>query len=233
MHIALGNRLYSSWSLRPWLVLEAFGIEREETVVAMYKPDTKARMLEFGPTGKVPVIRHDKLVVWDSLAIIEYLADRFPEHAIWPTDSNARAHARCASAEMHSGFMALRGACPMNLTKRFEPKDRGEGVDADVSRIQALWAEARSTYGGPSGDGPFLYGAFSGADAMFAPVVARLDGYSIQVSDEARAYMDAVLKHPAFAHWRELAFQEPWALPHYEEGEKAAEVFYVPDEARS
>ncbi|MEN0087952.1 MAG: glutathione S-transferase family protein [Pseudomonadota bacterium] len=233
MHIALGNRLYSSWSLRPWLVLEAFGIEREETVIAMYKPDTKARMLGFGPTGKVPVIRDGELVVWDSLAIIEYLADRFPDHAIWPEDPNARAHARCASAEMHSGFMALRGACPMNLTKRFEPKDRGEGVDADVARIEALWAEARATHGEPSGDGPFLYGAFSGADAMFAPVVARLDGYNIPVSVEARTYMDSVLSHPAFVRWRELAEQEPWALPHYEEGETTAEVLYVPDEAQA
>ncbi|MEM1364351.1 MAG: glutathione S-transferase, partial [Pseudomonadota bacterium] len=147
MQIALGNRLYSSWSLRPWLVLEAFGIAREETMIAMYKPDTKARMLEFGPTGKVPVVRDGGLVVWDSLAIIEYLADRFPEHAIWPGDYNARAHARSAAAEMHSGFMALRGACPMNLTKRFASKDRGEDVDADVERIQELWAEARKAYG--------------------------------------------------------------------------------------
>lgn len=213
-------------------MLEAFGLEREETMIAMYKPDTKARMLSFGPTGKVPVIREGELVVWDSLAIIEFLADRFPEHAIWPSDRDARAHARCASAEMHSGFTALRGACPMNLTKRFEAKDRGEGVDADVARIEALWAEARNTYGKPSGAGPFLYGAFTGADAMFAPVVARLAGYSIEVSAEARAYMDAVLDHPALVRWRELAFQEPWALPHYEEGETAAEVFYVPDEAR-
>ncbi|MEO0637334.1 MAG: glutathione S-transferase family protein [Pseudomonadota bacterium] len=233
MHLAIGNRLYSSWSLRPWLVLEAFGIEREETVIAMYKPDTKERMLSFGPTGKVPVIRDGDLVVWDSLAIIEYLADRFPEHAIWPADASARAHARCASAEMHSGFMALRSACPMNLTKRFEAKDRGDAVDADVARIEAVWAEARKIYGEPSGEGPFLYGAFTGADAMFAPVVARLDGYNIAVSADSRAYMDAVMSHPAFVRWRELAYQEPWNLPHYEEGETPSETLYVPDEARS
>ena len=229
IHLAIGNKLYSSWSLRPWILMRALSIPFSETVIAMYKPDTKARMLAFGPTGKVPVLTDGDMVIWESLAIIEHLAERFPAAGVWPADPAARAHARSACSEMHAGFTGLRSACPMNLTKRFRPKDRGEACAADVARSEALWAEARTRF---SAGGPFLYGAFSAADAMYAPVVTRLDTYRIDVTPLTRAYMDAVLGHPAFRDWLADAHREPWALPHYEEGETADEVRYVPDEAR-
>lgn len=225
MHLTIANKLYSSWSLRPWLVLKAFGIPFEETVIPMYQPDSKARMLAVSPTGKVPLLTDGKIKVWESLAIIEYIAEKFPQAAIWPRDVEARAHGRSAANEMHAGFQALRHACPMNLAKRFAKKDRGPEVAASVARLQALWREARTAFG--SG-GPFLYGGFSAADAMFAPVVTRLDTYQVDVEADTRAYMDAVLSHPAFIAWREAALEEPWHLPHYEEGETAVEIFHRP-----
>lgn len=228
--LAIGNKLYSSWSLRAWILLTAFDIPFEETVIAMYKDDTKARMLAFGPTGKVPVIDDDGVVVWESMAIMHYIADRFADKAIWPVERAARGHAMAAAAEMHASFTAIRSSCPMNLTKRFKPRDRGDRVATDVARLEAVWAEARTRFGA---DGPFLYGAFSAADAMYAPVVTRLDTYQIPVSVQTRAYMDSVLTHPALIAWKQSAFQEPWALAHYEEGETADDVLYVPDEARA
>jgi len=225
MHLTIGNKLYSSWSLRPWMVLRAFDIPFEETVIPLYRPESKARILQVSPSGKVPCLTDGDVRVWESLAIIEYLAEKFPEKAIWPTDPKARAHARAAASEMHAGFQALRSACPMNLGKRFARKDRGAAVAADVARVTALWRKARQSFGG---EGPFLYGAFSAADAMFAPVVTRLDTYQVDVEPDTRAYMDAILSHPAFVAWREAALQEPWSLPHYEEGETPVEVFHRP-----
>lgn len=230
MHLALGNKLYSSWSLRAYLLLKAFEIPFDETVIAMYKPDTKARMLGFGPTGKVPVLTDGEIVVWESLAIVDYVAEKFTEKAIWPESAAARAHARSAAAEMHAGFTGLRGACPMNLTARFEPKDRGAEVSEDVERLEVLWGEALQKFGA---GGRFLYGEFCAADAMFAPVVTRLDTYQLKVSDTVRAYMDAVLSHEAFLSWKAEAFQEPWFLPHYEEGEVVAERYVLPEEGQS
>lgn len=225
MHLTIANKLYSSWSLRPWLVMKAFGIPFEETVIPMYRPDSKARMLAVSPTGKVPCLADGDITVWESLAIIEYLAEKFPDEPIWPRDTKARAHARSAANEMHAGFQALRKACPMNLGKRFAVKDRGPEVAADVARISALWKEARCAFGA---GGPFLYGSFSAADAMFVPVVTRLDTYQIEVDAETRSYMDAVLSHPAFVAWRDAALQEPWHVPHYEEGETPVEIFHRP-----
>jgi len=230
MHLALGNKLYSSWSLRAYILLKAFDIPFEEVVIGMYLPDTKERMLAFGPTGKVPVLTDGDVVVWESLAILEYIADKFPDKAIWPTDNKARAHARAAASEMHAGFMGLRSTCPMNLTALIKPKDRGSEVEADVERLETLWGEARSRFGQ---DGPYLYGEFSGADAMFAPVVTRLDTYQIAVSVEIRGYMDAVLGHPAFLAWKEDAFKEPWFLAHYEDGEEVEARLYMPQEGLS
>ena len=221
LHLVVGNRLYSSWSLRASMLLRAFAIPFRETVIAMYRTDTRERMLAHGPTGKVPVLIDGDITVWESLAIMEYVADRFPDHSIWPADRAARAHARSAASEMHAGFTGLRSACPMNLTKRFECKDRGEDVESDVERLITLWREARERFGA---SGPFLYGAFSAADAMYAPVVTRLDTYSFDMPTDIREYMEAVLAHPAFLSWRDDAFGEEWRLPHYEEGEIVREV---------
>lgn len=225
MHLTIANKLYSSWSLRPWLVMTAFGIPFEETVIPMYQPDSKARMRAASPTGKMPCLVDGDVTVWESMAIIEHIAERFPEKPIWPTDGKARAHARAAANEMHAGFQALRQACPMNLGKRFAKMDRGPAVAADVARLADLWREARGAFGGGK---PFLYDEFCAADAMYAPVVTRLDTYQIDVDAETRAYMNAVLSHPAFVAWRDAALQEPWQIAHYEEGETAVEIFHRP-----
>jgi len=230
LHLVVGNKLYSSWSLRAGMLLRAFDIAHEETVIAMYKDDTRNRMLEHGPTGKVPVIHDGNIKVWESLAIMEYIAGKFPEKAVWPEDIAARAHARSACSEMHAGFMGLRSSCPMNLSANFKPRDRGADVTVDVNRLEELWGEARSRFG--SG-GAFLYGEFCAADAMFAPVVTRLDTYQIAVNSSVRTYMDAVLSHPAFLSWKAEAFQEPWFLPHYEEGEMVNTRFYMPQEGQA
>lgn len=225
MHIVIGNKLYSSWSMRPWLVLAAFDIPFTETVVPLSQPDTSTRIRKFSPSGKVPTLVDGDVTVWETLAIIEYLAEKFPGRSIWPADAKARAHARAVSNEMHAGFQALRQACPMNLAKRFARKDRGDAARADVARVAQIWAEARSRFGA---GGSFLYGAFSAADAMYAPVVTRLDTYQIEVDAPTRAYMDAVLAHPAFVRWRTEALAEPWTIEKYEAGETAVEVFHQP-----
>ena len=213
LHLAIANKRYSSWSMRPWLVLKAFGIAFEETVIPLREPDTASRIAAFSPAGRVPVLVDGDVTVWDSLAIIEYLAERFPSHAIWPADAKARAHARAIAAEMHSGFQSLRSKCSMNLGAVHPPRDRGADVVAETARVEALWAEARTRFGG---GGAFLFGAFSAADAMYAPVVTRFDSYSIPVRPETRAYMETVKAHPAFVEWRAGALAETWRIPDYE-----------------
>lgn len=223
MHLYLANKLYSSWSLRPWILMTALDIPFAETVIPMYFPDSKARMLDVSPTGKMPCLVDGDVRIWESLAIMEYLHERFPNKGVWPTVPAARAHARASANEMHAGFQALRSACPMNLSKRFAPRDLGSDVADNVRRLEGLWADARRRFGA---GGQFLYGAFGAADAMFAPVVTRLDTYQIAVSSETRRYMDAVLAHPAFQKWRTEALQEPWTIDHYEDGWTAVETFH-------
>jgi glutathione S-transferase len=221
IHLALGNKLYSSWSMRPYVLLKALGIPFSETVIPMYREDTKARMLAFSPTGKVPALNHGTITVWESLAIMEYVHDLFPQAGVWPTDRAARAHARSAASEMHAGFQGLRSNCPVNLSRTFALKDYPDQVWADVARIEALWAECRARFGEKAegkAAGPFLYGAYSAADAMFTPVVTRLLHYQLPVEPETRAYMETILKHHAFEAWKSEALAEPWYLPHYEEG---------------
>ena len=229
MHLHIANKLYSSWSMRPWLLMKALGIPFEETVIPMYQPDSKTRMLAVSPTGKMPCLVDGDVTVWESLAIVEYLAERFPDKGVWPKDPKARAHARAASSEMHAGFQALRQACPMNLAKRFAPRnDLGPDVAANVARLGELWQQARTRFGA---GGRFLYGAFSAADAMFAPVVTRLDTYQIPVEPAVRAYMDAILFHSAFTAWREAAMAEHWSIDHYEAGWTPVQVFHKPPKA--
>ncbi|SDP23074.1 glutathione S-transferase [Filomicrobium insigne] len=215
MHLIIANKLYSSWSMRPWLVMRAIGLDFTETVIPLRQPDSSERIREFSPSGKVPVLISGDVVVWESLAIISYLADRFPDKPVWPGRDAARAHAKSISMEMHGGFQALRQACPMNLGKRFAPRDFGENVAADVARIEEIFMTTRERF---AGDGPFLFGDFCAADAMFAPVVTRLDTYQIKVRPETRAYMDAVLAYPEFVRWKREALKEPWTIHAYEEG---------------
>jgi glutathione S-transferase len=215
MRLYIGNKVYSSWSLRPWMVMRAHGIAFEEYLLQLRAGDTADRIRSVSPSGKVPALVDGETLVWDSLAIMEYLADKFPDKAIWPRDVNARAHARCVSAEMHSGFQALRGQCQMTITKRFKASKRSPEVMADVARITALWTEARTRFGikATGADaGPFLYGSFTAADGMFAPVVARFHTYSIPVEAAALAYMAAVRTHPAYVAWVTDATKEPWVL---------------------
>ncbi len=226
MKLIIANKVHSSWSMRPWLLLSAFNIPFEEVLIpfgpTFSDPDWKAKVKAHNPAGKVPAIVDDETQVWESLSIMEYIADRHPELAIWPRDRAARAFARNISSEMHAGFTALRNACPMNLGKRHPPKDRGPGVAADVARITAIWNEARSRWG--SG-GPFLFGQFTAADAMYAPVASRLRSYSISIDPVSDAYCDAIYAHPAFVNWRTAALAEPWIVPEDEADEPVLENY--------
>ena len=205
----IGNKAYSSWSLRPWLLMRALDIPFVERITPLYVEGSREKMLLEGPTGKVPVLRDDDFSIWDSLAIIEYLAEKFPQKAVWPKDARDRAHARSLCAEMHSGFQAFRQNCPTNFRRdrRATPREIEEAAHADLARIEAIFAQAK---------GPFLFGAFGAADAFFAPVVSRIDVYALAVNAPARAYCDAVLALPAFAAWREGAKAEDWIIEKWE-----------------
>ncbi len=222
MHIYLANKRYSSWSMRPWLVLHALGFTFEESVIPLKREETKARIGAVSPSGKLPCLTHGGIAVWESLAIIEHLAESFPDKAIWPKDRAARAHARAISNEMHGGFMALRQALPMNLGKRFATPVLSEDAKANVARIEAIWRDARKRFGQ---GGKYLYGAFSAVDAMYAPVVTRFDTYGVPVADDTRAYMDAILSHPSFVTWRQAGLAEPWDIAEYEAGHTEIQSF--------
>jgi glutathione S-transferase len=210
LHLVIGNKNYSSWSLRPWMALTMAHIPFEETVIPLYESNTRKRIGEHSAAGKVPILHHGKVTVWESLAILEYLAELFPEKKLWPQAKAARAVARAAAAEMHSGFAALRNACPMNLRRSSKSTAMDDTVKADIARIDALWRHCRKTYGRK---GKFLFGAFGNADAMFAPVVTRFDTYDIKLSPESRTYLNAVLATEAFKTWKNAALQEPWTIP--------------------
>jgi glutathione S-transferase len=209
MKLVIGNKMTSSWSLRPWLLLKAFGIPFEELAVPLRQPNTRDLILPHSPSGKVPALIDGDVTAWESLAIMEYLADKHLDHPIWPRDLKARAHARCISSEMHAGFVPLRSACPMDVTKTFAPRARSADVMANVNRIEAIFAEAKAKFGGNQ---PFLYGGFSAADAMYAPVLTRLRTYAIPVTATTRAYMDAVLGHPAYQEWVAGAVADSWRI---------------------
>ncbi|WP_420102906.1 glutathione S-transferase family protein [Bosea sp. (in: a-proteobacteria)] len=215
MKLLIGNKCYSSWSLRAWLLLKAKGIAFAEQLVLLDEPGFKDKVFAAAPGsgGTVPTLIDGEVAVWETLAIAEYLHDRFPQAGIWPADARARAHARAISSEMHAGFLSLRNACPMNLGKRYAARDRGPGVARDVARITAVWRQARERFGA---GGPFLYGEFSAADAMFAPVVTRLDTYAITVDGVSQAYIEAVLTLPAYRDWLAGALAEPWIVAHDE-----------------
>lgn len=204
MKLIVGDKNYSSWSMRPWLLLTHFGIPFEEVLIELDEPGTKAAILQFSASGKVPcLIADDGFAVWDSLAIAETLADRFPQHALWPRDANARARARSISAEMHAGFGALREQMPMNIRLTRPGVGATPTARADIARIDALWRECLAASGGP-----FLFGDFGIADAMYAPVVMRFNSYQPALSPEAAAYAARVTALPAVAAWIEAARRE-------------------------
>ncbi len=211
LRLVIANKRYSSWSLRPWLLMTHFGIAFEEVKILLDRPDTKSEILRHSPSGRVPCLVDGDVSVWETLAIVEYLAEAFPEHAVWPRDRKARASARAVSSEMHAGFTGLRASCPMNLRRNFPWRSwGGEAARSDVDRIEAIVADARRRFG--SG-GDFLFGTFSAADAMYAPVAVRLAGYSWPVSPSTRAWMDAVLSLPAFEAWKSGAAMETEIVP--------------------
>jgi glutathione S-transferase len=219
--LVIANKCYSSWSLRPWLLMKQFGIAFDEILIPLDLPDTKAKVLRHSPAGKVPILVDGDVTVWESIAIMEYAGDAFGA-PVWPSDRKARAMARAVAAEMHAGFSALRSACPMNLGKKYPSRDRGEGVARDVARFSEIVRDARERFGQ---GGPFLFGAFSAADSMFAPLVTRLDTYSIDLDPRTRAYADAILSLPAFRDWRSEALKEAWIVEADEVDEEPIEVY--------
>jgi glutathione S-transferase len=213
LHLIIGNKNYSSWSFRPWLAMKVAGIAFEETVISLEAKDFKTRVMAMSGAGRVPVLIDGETRVWESLAILEYVAEKFPAAALWPPQAAARAHARAVACEMHAGFLPLRRHLPMNVGRPVQARALDDGAATDVARIDAIWEECRTRFG--SG-GPFLYGTFGAADAMYAPVVWRLHTYAVAVSATARAYMNAMMALPAWQEWREAARREPWILPHDE-----------------
>ncbi len=210
--LVIGNKNYSSWSMRPWLALAHHKVPFDEIVINLYGDDTKRRILEYSPAGKVPILKDGQLSVWESLAILEYLADKFPQLKLWPADPQARAHARAVSTEMHSGFQALRQATPMNLKRVPRAIELSDAVKADVARIEAIWNDCRMRYGK---EGHFLFGDFSIADCMYAPVATRFRTYDIPVGLVASAYVDTIHTLPAFERWRDAGLKEVWTS-HYD-----------------
>jgi glutathione S-transferase len=212
--LVIGNKNYSSWSMRPWIALRATNIAFEEVFIPLYTGAAdKEKILSFSRSGKVPALVDGDVTVWDSLAIIEYVAERFPEARLWPQDRASRAHARSISAEMHSGFMALRNECGMNLHRPVKPVALSDDARANIARVQQIWTECRQRYGKA---GPFLFGAFSGADAMYAPVVHRFRTYAIEVVPEAQAYMETMTALPAFQEWTRAGLAETLVIEQLE-----------------
>lgn len=207
--LVIGNKNYSSWSLRAWLALEHTGAAYREIVVPLDQPDSAARLREHSPAGRVPVLVRDGVTVWDSLAICEHLAEAFPAAHLWPEGSDARAVARSVSAEMHSSFAALRSCMPMNVRARMPGLGRTPASLRDIERMLALWKACRQRFGQ---GGPFLFGRFSIADAAFAPVVFRFRTYDVALGEPERAYFDAMLALPAMKKWQRDAEAETWAI---------------------
>ncbi|PWB33793.1 glutathione S-transferase [Pseudomonas sp. SDI] len=204
-HLIIGDKLYSSWSLRGALALELAGQAYSETLIKLNQADTRARLLAFSATGKVPLLQCEHGIIADSLAIAEYLNERHPEANLWPTDVAARAQARSACAQMHSGFFALRGAMPFDLSRDEALASLPLDVQQDIDRIVALWAECRLA---AKVSGPFLFGAPSLADAFFAPVAVRLRTYRVAVPAEAAAYIETIYQWPAFQAWQKAGLAE-------------------------
>lgn len=206
----IGNKCFSSWSLRPWMALKMAGIPFREEVIRLRQPDTKANILKVSPHGKVPLLVHGEVKVWESLAILDYIADAFPQAKLWPADPVARGMARSVAAEMHGGFADLRTQWGMNLRKSRTHKPLEEAAIAQGARIEAIWQECRAKH---AADGPFLFGQFTCVDAMYAPVVSRFHTYGGELAPVTRAYCDAMLATPAMREWFADAAKESWPEP--------------------
>lgn len=209
----LGNKNYSSWSLRPWLVLKQTTVAFDEVVIPLFETGSRETILKFSPSGTLPLLRHGDITVWESLAICEYLAEAFPTFGFWPKDVEARAVARAVSSEMHSGFRALREHLPMNIRSSFPDRGVTPEVQADINRVMAIWRDCRTRFGA---GGDFLFGGFTIADAMYAPVVSRFRTYRIELERQADAYCQNVTALPAMQEWIAAARNEPMIIEKYE-----------------
>jgi len=211
--LVIGNKAYSSWSLRPWLLMKQAGIPFEELRLSLYSKDARQALLTYSPTGRVPVLKDGANTIWDSLAICEYLAEQYPLMQLWPADVAARAHARSISAEMHSGFMTLRTQMPMNVRRKLPRRAGSHELDADIARIETIWNQCRALH---SAQGPFLFGGFCIADAMYAPVASRLHTYGVSLGGAAGQYAAAMQALPAMHEWIAGARTETEVNPQYE-----------------
>jgi glutathione S-transferase len=209
LKLIIGNKNYSSWSMRPWIAMKVASIPFEETVISLNAPDFNQVVGPVSGTGKVPVLIDGDHRIWESLAILEYLAEKFPNAKLWPSEAYARAYARVVATEMHSGFQALRKNCPMNFWLPIKSRPQPSDVMDNVRRIDSLWTECRKRFGQ---GGPFLFGTFGAADAMYAPIVARLNTYGLGVGEVSRTYMDTIMALPAWGEWRAAALKETWIL---------------------
>ncbi len=210
LRLIVGNKNYSSWSFRPWLAMKVARIPFEEEVIALNASDFRARLGAFSASGKVPLLVDADVHVWESLAILEYVAERFPDAKLWPEHLAARARARAIAAEMHAGFVPLRRHLPMNMRRPVRPRELTPEAQANVRRIEAIWTDCRSQFGR---NGTFLFGDFDAVDAMYAPVVSRFHTYDVPIGAVCRAYMDSVMALPAWSEWHAAALAEAGFLP--------------------
>jgi glutathione S-transferase len=214
LHLIIGNKNYSSWSLRPWVLMSCLGVEFRETIVPLDTPEFKGQIARYSPTGRVPVLQHGELTIWDSLAICEYVAELTGRG--WPASREARAVARSVCAEMHSGFAQLRSDFPMNARARGRRIPIGAQLKADIERVETIWNSCRSRFG--QGTGPWLFGEYSVADAMYAPVVLRFNTYAAPLGETTRAYIATAVQEPSLQRWLKASEEESWTLPHSEVG---------------
>jgi glutathione S-transferase len=210
MTLIIGNKNYSSWSMRAWLALRQTGVAFDELVIHLGQENRHQAIHAHSPSGKVPVLKHGAIRVWETLAIIEYLAEQFPEARLWPEEPSARAHARAIAAEMHASFAALRQCMPMNVRASRPGVGHTVDAEADVERISEIWRDCRERFGAA---GPFLFGPFGAADCMYAPVVTRLMTYAVKLDDICRVYADATLNWPPVKEWIAAAHAEPMSIP--------------------
>ena len=208
MRLYIGNKNYSSWSFRPWIAMKAKGVAFEEFLIPFNDDASNPKFKEFSPTGKVPVLVDDDLTVWESLAILEYLHDRFPRWGFWPADERRRANARSVATEMHGGFAALRNACPMNMRRPVKAATVTSAMARDIARVETIWQDCLAKSGGP-----FLFGEFCNADAMYAPVVNRLEKYALSQHPAVKAYSLAMKASSAWQEWESAALAETWIVP--------------------
>jgi len=207
--LVVGNRNYSSWSFRGWLALKATGQPFEEVVVPLDRPESHEAIVRHSPSGRVPLLRHGEITVWESLAISEFLAETYPAAGLWPEDRVARACARAVASEMHAGFAPLRRDLPMDMRNHYPGRTIDGAAAGDIARILEIWRDCRGRFGL---GGPFLFGEFTAADAMYAPVVSRFTTYEVTLDDVSAAYCDAMRGHAAYREWLAEAEREPWVI---------------------